>query len=278
MTAASRIYPSGASGWPTATHWYYKPSFNGGTQPIQPGGSVSFYFKLELTPPTTSTPTTWQSASACDTTGAGNPTAGGFFNLVDLPGDTDGADNNDACVPVIPPKKPIAVEKIGLNCDTNMATCALPGAEFVLYNYDPRTTPSPTPTASASPAPGAPVFPMALTNPTADTSKFTSQPLAIGTYWLVETKAPDGFQLLAEPIQFTLSTQGVTLGAGGALADVSTMTPFTITVKDTTAAPLPATGGPGFAPYGALGLVLLAAAALHHHRTTRVLTVPRRTA
>lgn len=45
----------------------------------------------------------WTQAGTCTTTGAGTPSAGGFFNLVTMVKDQDGPDNNDACVPVIPP-------------------------------------------------------------------------------------------------------------------------------------------------------------------------------
>ncbi|MDO5502538.1 MAG: hypothetical protein Q4G67_05120, partial [Actinomycetia bacterium] len=45
----------------------------------------------------------WDLAGTCDTAGAGNPAAGGFFNLVTMADDSDGPDNNDACVTVTPP-------------------------------------------------------------------------------------------------------------------------------------------------------------------------------
>ncbi|MGL5405741.1 MAG: DUF7507 domain-containing protein [Propionibacteriaceae bacterium] len=41
----------------------------------------------------------WSAVGVCENSGAGNP-AKGLFNKVDMTGDTDGVDNNDACVPV----------------------------------------------------------------------------------------------------------------------------------------------------------------------------------
>lgn len=49
------------------------------------------------------TSTQWTQAGTCNTTAAGTPTAGGFFNTAQYATtDSDGANNNDACVPVQP--------------------------------------------------------------------------------------------------------------------------------------------------------------------------------
>ncbi|GAB3694015.1 hypothetical protein GCM10027595_06570 [Corynebacterium nasicanis] len=45
----------------------------------------------------------WASAGTCNTQGAGTPGTG-FFNVVTMDKDADGADNNDACVPVQQPQ------------------------------------------------------------------------------------------------------------------------------------------------------------------------------
>ena len=42
----------------------------------------------------------WVKAGTCDTTNGGRATAGGFFNVVAMSSDSDGASNNDACIPV----------------------------------------------------------------------------------------------------------------------------------------------------------------------------------
>lgn len=81
-----------------------------------------------------------------------------------------------------------------------------------------------------------------------------------GTYWLLETKAPDGYSLLATPVKFTVAANGsITLDAATAGTSV-TANGLTITVLDTAAVKLPAAGGPGNAGLfgGALfGILLL---------------------
>nr|PKY80856.1 hypothetical protein CYJ35_02900 [Pseudoglutamicibacter albus] len=47
----------------------------------------------------------WAAAAECELTGEGNP-AKGLFNKVAMENDSDGPDNNDACVPVVPPAPP----------------------------------------------------------------------------------------------------------------------------------------------------------------------------
>ncbi|MBK8867116.1 MAG: hypothetical protein IPN45_03325 [Actinomycetales bacterium] len=66
---------------------------------------------------------------------------------VTLTGDTDGTSNNDACVPVQEPKKAISLQKFGMNCDVNVSTCPVGGAQFAIYSVDPRTS-------GAAPIPG----------------------------------------------------------------------------------------------------------------------------
>ncbi|WP_408897733.1 SpaA isopeptide-forming pilin-related protein [Nocardioides sp. R1-1] len=91
--------------------------------------------------------------------------------------------------------------------------------------------------------------------------------LAPGTYWLVETKAPAGQQLLAEPLQFTVDAQGaVTLGEGAG-TDIATVGQTAggdpeIRVRNFAAAELPAAGGAGTSAWRAVGLVTLLLAAL----------------
>lgn len=95
--------------------------------------------------------------------------------------------------------------------------------------------------------------------------QFQLSKIPAGTYWLTETKAPSGFNLLAEPVQFTISASGVVTlgqGAGSGVVTVAADTPgtglFIITVRDVPALKLPASGGGGTLSFmaGGSGLVL----------------------
>lgn len=83
--------------------------------------------------------------------------------------------------------------------------------------------------------------------------------LPVGTYWLREIKAPAGFSLLAQPVQFTVRSTGtVVIGQNG--DGVVTAASDRITVRDHAVFLLPATGGPGIALFTLSGVVLLVAA------------------
>lgn len=79
--------------------------------------------------------------------------------------------------------------------------------------------------------------------------------LTPGVYWLTETTAPDGFNLLAEPLRFELKTNGeVQLLSSGqddvvSLTQAGTDSPATITVRDVPAMELPEAGGAGMLPF-----------------------------
>ena len=107
------------------------------------------------------------------------------------------------------------------------------------------------------------------------TALFVFEGLVPGnSYWLMETQAPQGFSLLAEPIQFTLGTDNsVVLGAGAGTganliaASVVGLVPETgewpmIIVLDQPGLTLPAAGGPGTASAQTFGLLLAAAGVL----------------
>jgi uncharacterized repeat protein (TIGR01451 family) len=69
--------------------------------------------------------------------------------------------------------------------------------------------------------------------------------LVPGTYWLLETKAPDGYSLLATPVKFTLAANS-TIGLDAATAGASvTASGLTLTVLDVASVKLPSAGGPG---------------------------------
>jgi len=91
--------------------------------------------------------------------------------------------------------------------------------------------------------------------------------IAPGEYWLTETKAPTGYNLLAESVKFTVESDGaITLDDGAPEELVSTRVDSegqtVIRVMDIEQYALPLTGGAGNAPYltGAAVLMVMAAA------------------
>lgn len=152
------------------------------------------------------------------------------------------------CVITNQPVQQIQVEKLGRNCDTDQPVCELAGAEFAIFDTDPSQA-------------GATALQDGIT-PVADTpARFVSTALVLpGEYWLVETKAPEGFSLLAEPIRFSLTSEGIVLAEDNPAVAVSGDDSFTIQVTDATAAQLPKAGGSGLWPFlGAGALFILAA-------------------
>lgn len=161
----------------------------------------------------------------------------------------------------------VTVHKKGLNCDVGVPTCdmTLPGTEFIVYSKDP-TLPNP---GTGSP----------LTSPTNSATFVTPKLQFNSDYWLVETKAPDGFQLLAQPVKFHLDSKGLALDAASASSLITADGPaFTITITDVPAAELPEAGGEGPWPYLGSGLALLLAAGLYLIRTSGPRVAPRRVA
>ena len=130
-------------------------------------------------------------------------------------------------------------------------TTALPGAVFALYteagyNADPKTA--------------------SKTDLTSDKDgKVDLGKLACGTYYLVETSAPEGFIKLADPVTITVESNRVTYsqsdqsqssGGQGVTFDEATKT-YTLRVTNNAGAELPAAGGPGTWGFTVLGSVLI---------------------
>ena len=79
-----------------------------------------------------------------------------------------------------------------------------------------------------------------------------------GTYNLTETKAPDGYIILNDSVEFSISNGIVSLKN----TDHARVNGTTITVRNTAGEALPNTGGSGTLPYTLGGLMLMSAAAL----------------
>lgn len=153
----------------------------------------------------------------------------------------------------------VTVLKRALNCDVGVPVCSLPGAEFTLYTADP-LGPGPVTGEVLAFSPSAP-------------GDFTASLVVNRDYWLVESRAPEGFQLLAQPVKFRLVRDDpaddavLTLDAGA--SGLITAQDYTITVVNVPAVGLPKVGGDGPVPYLAIGLLLLAGAGLYYHLTAR---------
>lgn len=118
----------------------------------------------------------WTKAGVCQTQGAGDPGAGGLFNLVEMTADSDGPDNNDSCVPV----KPAAPGYLKLlKVDANDHEKLLTGASFAVYPSD-------------SSGKLNRQQPVAFAN-----DRFEVRP---GLYGIVETQAPESYSLLPGPV------------------------------------------------------------------------------
>lgn len=100
--------------------------------------------------------------------------------------------------------------------------------------------------------------------------RWRAQNVPEGTYWLVETKAPDGYQLLAEPIRFSVNAEGKLtirddfdnpVPACGPIATNPTAciqpTGYLMLLKDPKFVPLPLAGGAGVSWFNTVGAALL---------------------
>lgn len=102
------------------------------------------------------------------------------------------------------------------------------------------------------------------------TGTFTTTGLAINReYWLVETKAPAGHQLMAKPARFKVTDTGIELitpDPGGSALTVSrsgaSKSDDTITVRDVQVGTLPLSGGRGIGMNIAVGIAAIAGAGL----------------
>ncbi|WP_017933364.1 prealbumin-like fold domain-containing protein [Nocardioides sp. Iso805N] len=119
--------------------------------------------------------------------------------------------------------------------------------------------------ADASGAPGATVA-SGVQPVSGQTGEFKMTGLLPGTYWLTETTAPSNYTLLAQPIRFTVATDGTVTLVGGANSTASLGTATggapEITVHDPQPLTLPLAGGSGTKAFALVGALLLIAAGL----------------
>lgn len=166
--------------------------------------------------------------------------------------------DTDRCDSVSFSEAPVTVtlHKVAANCTTN---CSLAGAQFAVYDVDPAVNKSATPVKTASVS-------------GADTSMLTVTGLVpYKTYWLQETKAPSGYQLLPRAIRFTVDASGIkpVTTDDERLLKPQSAAPLTADIPNTKAHPLPATGGPGMSPWLAVALAAAAMAGCLRFATRR---------
>ena len=261
---------------------------------LQPGTTAEFWIRFHVKRNTAAAGYS-ETNLACHLDQKNLPVPGfGLFNQVYAENgkDHDGIDNNKACGPNVPHE--IVVVKAGtqntgktFTDPTNQYTSGdgsalypLSGAEFAIYSGgNPQSSTSATLVKTLSAGATTDVYYWSVTGLELNTD-----------YWLVETKAPAGHNLLPRPIPFRLTTDGngtvVTLGAEvrdqtkwansavQAYASVTNATlpqsdqgfvvggarKATILVKDTEVGHLPVSGSLGIYPYIGVAMALMGGA------------------
>ena len=261
---------------------------------LQPGTTAEFWIRFHVKRNTAAAGYS-ETNLACHLDQKNLPVPGfGLFNQVYAENgkDHDGIDNNKACGPNVPHE--IVVVKAGtqntgktFTDPTNQYTSGdgsalypLSGAEFAIYSGgNPQNSTSATLVKTLSAGTTTDVYYWSVTGLELNTD-----------YWLVETKAPAGHNLLPRPIPFRLTTDGngtvVTLGAEvrdqtkwansavQAYASVTNATlpqsdqgfvvggarKATILVKDTEVGHLPVSGSLGIYPYIGVAMALMGGA------------------
>ena len=206
----------------------------------------------------------WNELGTCEWTTGEKPTYtnGGVPNDVVMENDQDGPENNTACITLVREDEPpvgLQLYKLGLN-DAGRYT-QLADSAFQVF------------TAGAQAGELGPVVGDVVVNPEGEASISN---LALGSnYYLVETKAPVGYELLPQPVCFTLKREGAQAvaaacdgtepdpsitfnnpAADGQYLDEDTAV---ISVGDVRSGMLPASGRPDLFYRFVLGMLLVAA-------------------
>ncbi|GGO96384.1 SpaA isopeptide-forming pilin-related protein [Actinomyces gaoshouyii] len=188
-------------------------------------------------------------ACAADGDGVLQPGRGLFNRVVPEAGkDKSTTKNHDtACADVDPNAGRRSITLIKTGSQGN-----LDGAAFDVYPVDP-SSPGAVPLAGG-------------VAPTGAKGEFTVSALPVNReYWLVETRAPAGHQLLANPVRIKVTATGIEVlnarDLGGSTATVSASAGQdlvnTLTIADIQAGTLPLSGGRGIAPHILAGSVLV---------------------
>lgn len=197
----------------------------------------------------------WTRLGTCDGDAA-KVSVNGVPNSTSLSGDPDKSDDN-ACIPLIPPLAAgLDIQKV----DASDRTQQIPDAEFTVFE--------PLPDGSGPD----------MTKPVIVLGGNNSQRavLQAGNYWIVETKSPVGYQLLATPVAFKVighengwsaelvRDEGGLVNVGPEAAAPGDI--VTIQVADVQTGNLPKTGGSGLTVPLALAMTLIIAGFLYARR------------
>ncbi|MDO5730964.1 SpaA isopeptide-forming pilin-related protein [Corynebacterium sphenisci] len=224
-----------------------------------PGGAVQRFtvtLPVRVEEPATAD---WDRLGRCD--GDASVTSRtGVPNGVRLVGDLDAGDDN-ACIPLAPAEEAtVRITKI----DADDEEAPLGGSEFALYGATPDGAIDWDDRITGGPGNGR-----------------LAEGVREGRYHLVETRAPEGYALLASPVAVDVTGHagGYTIAladpADGALVQVGPGDPaqaewtLTVRVADIASGTLPKTGGAGPAPYAAAAALALLAGLALAHRTRR---------
>lgn len=134
------------------------------------------------------------------------------------------------------------IQKVGR--DGSGAVIPMPGSEFALH-------------LDAGGTMGAVLATPAITAVAGQVGLFEVRGILPGTYWLVETRAPAGFSLLAQPVKVVVSASGVITAPGADDGGTISVAGDTVTVHDVPIFDLPEAGGSGDAPITLAGLALI---------------------
>ena len=163
----------------------------------------------------------------------------------------------------IPVKNEIALKKVSFKkVDIANTESALEGAVFDLYDVvDGKRKETPRYQALTSNASGILVY-----KPDGTADEISVFELPVGVYHLVETDAPDGYNLKTEPVVVTVSAEkaprGVSYNEGTTLSVTTgvdyneTTQIYTLTITNSSGYELPQTGGRGTALFTAIGAIL----------------------
>ena len=147
--------------------------------------------------------------------------------------------------------KPREVEVIVVKVDTGNTNTKLAGASFDLYAETSveggKVKDNETPLKTG----------LTTSDQTDQLGKVSLGPLTEGTYYLVETKAPNGYNTETSPIKIVVRDDKVSLTQGSSQRDsIITQDRAEVLVTNSAGVELPYTGGPGTRLFYLLGILL----------------------